>query len=121
MSRSFENGIVGVITGAQYVKYGYDSRAEILGTKGIVKVGTKKANAVELTTEEQVNVSDSVTSWRNLFSDAYVAEANAFADCIVNDMEPEITGYDGKMALVLVNAGLKSILEHRPVMIGRED
>lgn len=117
----FENGIVGVITGAQYVKYGYDSRAEILGTKGIVKVGTQKANAVELTTEEQVNVSDSVTSWRNLFSDAYVAEANAFADCIVNDMEPEITGYDGKMALVLVNAGLKSILEHRPVMIGRED
>jgi len=38
---------------------------------------------------------------------------NAF----LNDGEPEVTGYDGKMALVLVHAGLKSILEKRPVEI----
>ena len=113
----FENGIVGTISGAQYVKYGYDSRAEILGTDGIIKVGTQHANAVEMTLPDRRNVVDSVDSWRNLFAAAYPAEANAFADCIVNDTEPEVTGRDGKMALLLVHAGLQSILEHRPIDI----
>lgn len=114
----FENGILGTISGAQYVKYGYDARAEILGTKGIVKVGSQRADDVEVTAQDQKNRSDSVNSWRTLFKDAYVAEANAFVQSIVNDTEPEVTGYDGKMALRLVNAGLKSILEKRPVEIG---
>jgi myo-inositol 2-dehydrogenase/D-chiro-inositol 1-dehydrogenase/scyllo-inositol 2-dehydrogenase (NAD+) len=52
-----------------------------------------------------------------LFADAYVAEANAFAESVLNDTEPQVTGNDGKMALLLVNAGLKSILEKRPVEI----
>lgn len=113
----FENGIAGTISGAQYVKYGYDARAEILGTKGLVKVGTQRADDVEVITEGQKNISDSVNSWRSLFADAYVSEANSFIECILNDREPEVTGYDGKMALVLVHAGLKSILEKRPVEI----
>ena len=111
----FENGIVGTISGAQYVKYGYDSRAEILGTNGIVKVGTQKAYDVETVTERQKTVSNSVNSWRTLFREAYVAEANSFIESIINDTEPEVTGHDGKMALRLVNAGLKSLLEKRPV------
>lgn len=113
----FENGIVGTISGAQYVQYGYDSRAEILGTDGIIKVGTQKKEAVEVVRKEKEVVTDAVASWRDLFADAYVAEAVSFVECVVNDAEPEVTGHDGKMALVLVNAGLKSILEKRPVMI----
>ena len=115
----FENGVVATVSGAQYVKYGYDSRTEILGTEGIVKVGSQEANSVELVTSGRQIQMDSMDSWRTLFRDAYVAEANAFADCILNDTEPEVTGYDGKMALILVNEGLRSILEKRPVEIGR--
>ncbi len=111
----FENGIVGMITGAQYVRYGYDARAEILGTKGIVKVGTQRMNDVELVLEDQTNVSDSMNSWRTLFADAYVAEARAFVKAIQEDTTPEVTGEDGKMALKLVNAGLQSILEKKEI------
>ena len=99
----------------------YDSRAEILGTEGIIKVGTQHDNAVELTVADKRNIIDSVASWRNLFADAYTAEDNAFADCIAMDTEPEVTGHDGKMALLLVNAGLRSILEKRPVEIAEVD
>lgn len=113
----FENGVIGMISGAQYVKYGYDSRAEILGTKGIVKVGSQEANNVELVTSGWEIHRDSMDSWRTLFRDAYLAEANAFTECIRNDTEPEVTGHDGKMALILVNEGLRSILEKRPVEI----
>lgn len=113
----FENGIVATISGAQYVEYGYDSRAEILGTNGIIKVGTQKSYDVEMVTQHKEIIFDSVNSWRTLFQDAYVAEANSFINSIINDTEPEVTGHDGKMALRLVNAGLKSILEKRPIEI----
>lgn len=111
----FENSVIGMITGAQYVRYGYDSRAEILGTKGIIKVGAQNSNEVELVTEDKLIHKDSTVSWTNLFRDAYIAEAEAFIDCILNDTEPEVTGHDGKMALTLVNHGLTSILEKRVV------
>ena len=113
----FENGVIANITGAQYVKYGYDSRTEILGTDGIVKVGSQETNSVELVTPDKLIRRDSMDSWRTLFRDAYVAEANSFVSCIRNDTESEVTGHDGKMALILVNEGLRSILEHRPIEI----
>lgn len=111
----FENGIIGTITGAQYVRYGYDSRTEILGTEGIVKVGTQKANEAELVTADKQIHMDSIVSWVDLFRDAYIAEAESFISCIINDTDPEVTGHDGKMALSLVKHGLTSILEKRPV------
>ncbi len=113
----FENGIVGVITGAQYVAYGYDARAEILGTDGIIKVGAQQANTAEVVTRDQKIVADSMDSWRTLFREAYVEEDRAFVRCIIDGTEPEVTGHDGKMALVLVQEGLRSILEKRPVFI----
>lgn len=111
----FENGVIGVITGAQYVQYGYDARTEILGTNGIVKIGTQNANSVETVTGDMVIHADSMDSWRTLFQEAYVAEAQAFVDAILHDTEPEVTGEDGKMALLMVNAGVQSYLEKRPV------
>jgi len=116
----FYNGVLGMITGAQYVKYGYDSRAEILGTEGIAKIGTQHADDVEITISNRTNVSDSVPSWRTLFVDAYEAEDRSFVNCILQGTDPEVTGHDGKMALTLVNAGLKSILEHRPIDLETE-
>ena len=113
----FENGILGVITGAQYVRYGYDSRAEILGTTGIIKVGSQQANNAEAVTSDRVIHVDSMDSWRTLFLDAYKAEDQAFIDCIRNDTEPPVTGTDGKMAVILVNESLRSLLEHRPVYL----
>lgn len=111
----FANGVIGVVTGAQYVQYGYDARTEILGTRGIVKVGTQRADSVETVTRDMTIVSDSMDSWRTLFKEAYVAEARAFTYAVQNGTEPEVTGQDGKMALVMVHAGVKSYLERRPV------
>ncbi len=111
----FRNGIIASVTGAQYVEYGYDSRAEILGTSGLIKIGSQDAGYVELLTRENGILKQSVDSWRTLFSDAYLEEANSFVRSILDGTEPEVTGYDGKMALILVEAGLKSILENRPI------
>ncbi len=113
----FDNGVLGMITGAQYVRFGYDSRTEILGTTGIIKVGDQRTDKVETVLADRSVRMDSMDSWRTLFADAYRAEDAAFIECIQNDTEPEVTGKDGKMALILVNEGLRSILENRPVYL----
>jgi predicted dehydrogenase len=112
----FKNFMQGIISGAQGVKYGYDSRCEILGTKGIIFVGSLGGNSMISCSVNGQNQSI-VKSWTTLFEEAYLEEDKHFVDCILNDKKPEITGIDGKMAVRVVNAGNQSIKEKRPVTL----
>lgn len=112
----FANGMQGSISGAQGVKYGYDSRCEVLGTKGILFAGSLKTNAVTACTEDGMS-SSIIRSWRDLYAEAYLNEDKAFVRCIIEDTPPEITGLDGKRAVQVVNAGNESIRTGMPVKI----
>jgi myo-inositol 2-dehydrogenase/D-chiro-inositol 1-dehydrogenase/scyllo-inositol 2-dehydrogenase (NAD+) len=116
LSATFENGCQGVIDGAQGVAYGYDARAEILGTKGCVYVGRlQDESVVTCTADGHEGVYPVVRSWRQLFEPAYLAEDISFIDCIVEDKTPAVVGLDGLMAVRIVNAGNRSIIEKRIV------
>jgi predicted dehydrogenase len=114
---NFENGMQGFVGGAVSVRYGYDSRAEILGTKGIIHVGTMKENSVITTALGKDVVTSAVESWQTLFTEAYYGEDLAFVNAIIEDTSPPVTGIDGLMAVKVVNAGNLSIKEKRPVTL----
>jgi len=116
MNCRFRNGAQGMVDGAQGVLYGYDSRVEILGTKGIIHVGKNQNFSVLTCTPEGIS-TPFVKSWQNLFIDAYRAEDKAFVDSILNDTTPVATGRDGLEAVKVVNAGNKSIIEKAPVVL----
>lgn len=117
MNLKFKDGKLGAVDGAQYVQYGYDARAEILGTHGSILIGDQsKYNLVVANKDGQI-IRPAMHSWTYLFEDAYVAEDQAFIDCIIEDTEPLVTGYDGMMAVKLVHAGLTSLLEKRVIYI----
>lgn len=116
----FHNGIIGMIDGAQYVQYGYDARAEILGTKGNVLIGSQRNDNVCVALHDRKLQCNAMPSWTKLFKDAYVNEAKAFIQAIMEDTEPEVSGYDGKMALILVQAGNQSLKEGRCILLGGE-
>ena len=61
-----------------------------------------------------------VHSWRELFLDAYRAEDVDFIRCILDDRRPRADGRDGKAAVMVVNAGNRSIVERRPVRLSEE-
>jgi myo-inositol 2-dehydrogenase/D-chiro-inositol 1-dehydrogenase/scyllo-inositol 2-dehydrogenase (NAD+) len=113
---SFGNGMQGCIGGAQGVRYGYDSRCEILGTRGIVLVGRQEAHSVVSCTVSGATWPF-VRSWQDLFTEAYAAEDADFIQCILEDREPRVTGKDGLEAVRVVNAGNRSIGERRPVRL----
>lgn len=116
LTAKFENSIQGSIGGAQGVQYGYDSRCEILGTKGIILVGELSGSTMMSCSVNGMN-KPIVKSWTNLFERAYLAEDLHFIECIVRDEEPRVTGYDGRMAVAVVNAGNKSIKEGKIVSV----
>jgi len=116
VAASFENGMQGMIDGAQGVGYAYDSRVEVLGTKGCVFIGRINDNAVVTCTADNKHGNyPLVSSWTKLFKDAYLAEDVAFIDCIRNGTAPKVTGHDGEMAVKVVDAGNRSIVEKRIV------
>lgn len=113
MNIKFKSGILGAIDGAQYVQYGYDARAEVLGTKGSILIGEQGKNNVLIAQQNHQMTRSTMNSWTHLFREAYVAEDQAFVDCILEDTTPLVTGYDGMMAVKLVHAGLTSLLNNR--------
>jgi myo-inositol 2-dehydrogenase/D-chiro-inositol 1-dehydrogenase/scyllo-inositol 2-dehydrogenase (NAD+) len=116
VAATFDNGMQGMIDGAQGVAYGYDARTEVLGTRGCVFIGRLNDESVVTCTAEGNSGSyPLVRSWRQLFEPAYLAEDISFTECILEGKEPEVTGHDGLMAVRVVNAGNMSITEKRVV------
>jgi myo-inositol 2-dehydrogenase/D-chiro-inositol 1-dehydrogenase/scyllo-inositol 2-dehydrogenase (NAD+) len=119
LSARLASGMQGSITGAQGVQYGYDARCEILGEKGLITVGSLAANSVTTHTVGR-STSTIVHSWMDLFLDAYRVEDEDFVRCILEDRQPRADGQDGKAAVMVVNAGNRSIVERRPVRLSEE-
>lgn len=112
MNGKFKNGVQFSIDGAAYIQYGYDSKVELLGTKGCMQVGRSDGEFVKCTTVENGTSTPYVKSWTILFEDAYLEEDRGFAECIQNDTEPAVTGWDGLQAVKVVEAGNRSIAEN---------
>ncbi|MFR3684324.1 MAG: Gfo/Idh/MocA family oxidoreductase [Enterococcus sp.] len=117
MNLTFKDGKIGQIDGAQYVRYGYDARTEILGTKGSILIGEQSKHKLTIATENQQVIKPSMHSWTYLFKDAYRAEVQAFVDAILSKTEVKCTGYDGLQAVKLVDAALQSYLENRIISV----
>ena len=118
VSASFCNGMQGMIDGAQGVGYAYDSRVEVLGTKGCVFIGRLNDKAVvTCTADSKYGSYPLVSSWTELFKEAYLAEDIAFIDSIATGNPPKASGLDGEAAVKVVAAGNLSIKEKRIVKL----
>ncbi|MDD3795390.1 MAG: Gfo/Idh/MocA family oxidoreductase [Lachnospiraceae bacterium] len=112
MTASFENGMQGMLDGAQGVGYAYDAHVEVLGTKGSIQLGSLEGQRITVcSSAEKKGSYPLVNSWRELFKEAYLNEDTEFVKCILNDTSPKVTGNDGKMAVKVVNAGNSSIVK----------
>ena len=116
MTLTFDNGVLGMVDGAQYVQYGYDFRFEVLGTHGSILLGQQPRETYTVAMADGRIRRPMNNSWTYLFREAYIREAQAFVDAIAHDTKTRVTGHDGKMAVRLVNMGLESLLDHRVVL-----
>jgi len=114
----FESGGLGLISGVCPCGYGYDARAEIIGEKGIMQIGTLNGQAVVVcTNRDQGLITPIVRTWPERFAWAYINELRHFTECVRDDRAPKVGGEDGRWAVAGVLAGTKSFLEERPVYV----
>jgi myo-inositol 2-dehydrogenase/D-chiro-inositol 1-dehydrogenase/scyllo-inositol 2-dehydrogenase (NAD+) len=121
LSARFDTGAHGSITGAQGVQYAYDSRVEIVGTHGLVTIGTLQAGTTVVCTRDKELRQPSVVSWTSLYRDAYLAEDIEFIAAINEGRPARVSGHDGLAAVAVVNAGNESIARRQPVMVEFEN
>ena len=116
MSIKFESGCLGEIDNSRNGVYGYDINAEVLGTKGTLKIGYLRETPVLVLTKEGAN-HDIVPYFPERFLDAFVEQLNDFIDNLLNDLAPMIKIEDGIAALQAAVAATASLRENRVVSV----
>jgi scyllo-inositol 2-dehydrogenase (NAD+) len=114
----FTNGSIGAIDGTCPADYGYDARAEVVGSEGLLLIGDVRGQAIVQITDRDTGVVSPVhRTWPDRFRDAYLAEMTAFVRCAVDGDTPQATGEDGYRALQGVMASNRSWREGHPVLL----
>jgi len=117
VSAALDNGTMGMIDGVCPADYGYDARAEVVGTEGVLVIGALHTPPVNRVTKAANVVAPRIPSWPVRFAQAYQAEATHFVECIREGKPPMVGGWDGRQALEAVLAANRSIETGLPVSI----
>ena len=117
----FANGALGVIDNSRAAHYGYDQRTEVHCDKGCVQVANDRNDMAMISTADGVEISKPTWFFLERYNDAFIAEAKAFADAILNDTDSPVDGRDGLAPVEIAMAAAKSLREGRPVKVGATD
>lgn len=112
-----ENGAIAVIDNSRKAVYGYDQRAEVFGSKGMVATGNDTASAAVISNENGVTGEVPLHFFLERYMAAYAKEVKCFIDAIVNDTDTPLGVMDGLEPVLMGIAAKKSMEEHRPVKI----
>ncbi len=113
----FKNGAIGVIDNSRKAVYGYDQRVEVFGSKGCARNENDIPHTAVLFDEKGTCCENTYKIMWDRYTDAFVAEMQAFADAVGNDSETPVTGMDGLYPVLMAAAATKSLKEGRPVKI----
>ena len=113
----FENGAVGAIDNSRRAVYGYDQRVEVFGPGGMVAVSNVPPDSAVVSDGEGVHGSPPLFFFLERYGESYLAEMQEFVECIREDRTPEVSGADGRIAVVMGYAARKSYEENRPVKL----
>ena len=117
----YAHGAIGTIDNSRKAVYGYDQRVEVFGSEGMVVVSNNKPDTAEWSTADGVHSSLPLFFFVERYIDSYIAEMQAFMECIQQDKAPPITGTDGRIPVVMGYAARKSYAENRPVKLSEID
>lgn len=90
-----ENGTIAYLLAGRNAQHGYHVETEIIGTKGMLRIGNSpEKNLVTLYDENGV-VRPTSGHFPERFKIAFINEVTSFVDSIINKEQATITGFDG--------------------------
>lgn len=112
----FDNGAMATAEANFQAVYGYDIRAEVFGSNGMLTAGGIRESS--MTRYNQNGVSFDTSRYdQDLLFDAYVEELRSFADCVINNTQTYATARDARWALQIALACIESVKTNRPIKI----
>ena len=112
-----ENGAIAVIDNSRQAVYGYDQRAEVFGSKGMVAVTNDSSSSAVISNAEGVTGEKPLFFFLERYMAAYAKEVKCFIEAIELDKDTPLGVMDGLEPVLMGLAAKKSLEEHRPVKI----
>lgn len=106
------------INNSRKAVYGYDQRAEVFGSKGMMMNDNLRPTTLRSFTATQTDAREPLLNFFiERYADAYRHELNAFIDAVVDGKPLPITARDGRQALRLADAALESATTGKMVKV----
>jgi myo-inositol 2-dehydrogenase/D-chiro-inositol 1-dehydrogenase len=113
----FANGAIGAVDNSRKAVYGYDQRAEVFGSGGVVANANNTPNSAVTSDASGVHGPLPLYFFLERYNESYVAEMREFIDCIKSDTAPSVGGADARKATVIGLAARQSSQQNRVVKI----
>jgi myo-inositol 2-dehydrogenase/D-chiro-inositol 1-dehydrogenase len=110
------NGALAHVDACRVSVYGYDIRAEVIGTEGAAFMDIGRSSEAHVMKKSWE--SNEFSYWyMQRFDEAYRAELEGFAASIIGDTTPRVTARDGRAAVEIGLAARKAMQEKRSVQL----
>jgi myo-inositol 2-dehydrogenase/D-chiro-inositol 1-dehydrogenase len=113
----FRNGVIGTIDNCRQAAYGYDQRAEVLGSTGKIATENNYPNQATISNGQSVRRDLPLNFFMDRYIESFSNEIRSFVQSVMEDKPTAVTGVDGRIPVVMGLAARKSFDERRPVRL----
>ncbi|MGZ9817482.1 Gfo/Idh/MocA family protein [Peribacillus simplex] len=112
----FDNGAIATAEANFQAVYGYDVRAEVFGSEGMLTAGGIRESS--MTRYNHNGVSFNTCRYdQDLLFDAYIAELRGFVDCVIHNKPALVTAEDARWSLKIALASIESVKRNSPIKL----
>ena len=111
------NGALAVIDNSRKAAYGYDQRAELFGSKGMVATSNDTGSSAVISNADGVTGEKPLFFFLERYMGSFSEEMRQFTEAVINDTEVPVGIHAGLQSVKIGLAARKSVEEHRPVKI----
>ncbi|MBD1381341.1 Gfo/Idh/MocA family oxidoreductase [Metabacillus arenae] len=112
----FDNGALATAEANFQAVYGYDIRAEVFGSEGMITAGGIRKSSMTRYNHNGVSFDTSRYD-QDLLFDAYVDELRSFVDCVIHNKPTLATSEDARWALKIALASIESVKNNCPIKL----
>lgn len=111
------NGALAVIDNSRKAAYGYDQRAELFGSKGMVATSNDTVSSAVISNADGVTGEKPLFFFLERYMGSFSEEMRQFTEAVINDTEVPVGIHAGLQSVKIGLVARKSVEEHRPVKI----
>ena len=117
ITMKMKNGALCVIDNSRRAAYGYDQRAEVFGSKGMVATSNDTLSSAVIADANGVTGEKPLFFFLERYMQSFSDEMKQFVDAVENDKEVPVGIHAGMQSVKIGLAAKKSVEEHRPVKV----